>query len=99
MFLEFEKIDGVKTYSIGGVDTITSVVSINIKDMDSGEVSDILANKYGICTRSQMHCAPLSHKFFNTLKSGMVRFSPGYFTTDEEIEKAVLAVKEIAAEK
>ncbi|KGF07502.1 hypothetical protein HMPREF1634_04435 [Tissierellia bacterium S7-1-4] len=99
MFLEFEKIDGVKTYSIGGVDTITSVVSINIKDMDSGGVSDILANKYGICTRSQMHCAPLSHKFFNTLKSGMVRFSPGYFTTDEEIEKAVLAVKEIAAEK
>lgn len=99
LYKGFSEIDGVKVYSIGGIDTISSVVSINVEGRDSGEISDILANKYEICTRSQMHCAPLSHKFFNTLKTGMVRFSPGYFTTEEEIEKAILAVKEIAKEK
>lgn len=95
----FSAIEGVSVYSIGGVDTISSVVSINVDGRDSGEIADILANDYEICTRSQMHCAPLSHKFFGTLKTGMVRFSPGYFTTEEEVQKAILAVKEIAKEK
>lgn len=99
LYQGFSEIDGVSVYSIGGIDTISSVVSINVDGRDSGEISDILANDYDICTRSQMHCAPLSHKFFNTLKTGMVRFSPGYFTTEEEIKKAISAVKEIAKEK
>lgn len=99
LFCGFSEIEGVTVYSIGGASTISSVVSINVDGRDSGEIADILANDYDICTRSQMHCAPLSHKFFNTLKTGMVRFSPGYFTTEEEVQKAISAIKEIAKEK
>ena len=47
---------------------------VNIADMDSAEVSDILMNEYGIATRSGIHCAPLMHKFFGTQNQGMVRF-------------------------
>lgn len=96
LFTSFSKIEGVKVYSIGGVKTITSVVSINIDGMDSGEVSDILAREFDITTRSQMHCAPLNHLYFGTQTIGMVRFSPGYFTTDEEIDSAINAIKIIA---
>lgn len=91
-----KEIDGVKIYTLDG--EITSLVSINIKSLDSGFVADKLANEYGIATRSQIHCAPLSHRYFGTIDTGMVRFSPGYFTTEDEIDQTVLAVKKIVEE-
>lgn len=40
--------------------------------------------------------APLMHEQLGTVEQGAVRFSFCYFTTEEEVEKAILAVKEIA---
>ena len=51
------------------------VYSFNVMDYDSGFVSDYLSEKFGICTRSGLHCAPLVHKYFNTQDKGMVRVS------------------------
>ena len=39
-----------------------AIVSVNIADMDSAEVSDILMNEYGIATRSGIHLS-LIHIF------------------------------------
>lgn len=36
------------------------------------------------------------HEQLGTVEQGAVRFSFCYFTTEEEVEKAILAVKEIA---
>ena len=73
-----------------------AIVSVNIADMDSAEVSDILMNEYGIATRSGIHCAPLMHKFFGTQKQGMVRFSFSYYNTNDEINEAAEALMQIA---
>lgn len=73
-----------------------AIVSLNIRDMDSGEVSDWLAQEYGILTRSGGHCAPLMHKALGTEEQGCVRFSFSHFNTIEEVEKAAEAVREIA---
>ncbi len=51
------------------------VISLNLREEDSGEVSDWLFHEYGICTRPGGHCAPLMHEFFHTERQGMVRFS------------------------
>ena len=40
----------------------TAVAALNIGDMDSGEVSDILSEDYGIATRPGAHCAPRLHE-------------------------------------
>ena len=74
----------------------SGVVSFTIKDKDSSEVSNILAEKYKICTRSGLHCAPLVHKYYKTLKNGMTRISISYFNKQSEIDKVINAVKEIA---
>ena len=74
-----------------------AIVSVNIADMDSAEVSDILMNEYGIATRSGIHCAPLMHKFFGTQNQGMVRFSFSYYNTVDEINEAAEALMQIAA--
>ncbi|KXB66097.1 cysteine desulfurase family protein [Parvimonas sp. KA00067] len=69
-----------------------AVVSLNIKDMDSSEVSYILNNEFDIYTRPGFHCAPLAHKSLGTEELGAVRFSFGYFNTIEEIETCVNAL-------
>lgn len=72
------------------------VVAFNIINMDSSEVSQILNDKYQICTRAGLHCAPLKHKQLKTTSQGVVRASLSYFTTFTECEKFLKAVKAIA---
>lgn len=72
------------------------VVSINIKDVSSSELAGILDEEFNISTRGGFHCAPLAHKYYGTYETGMVRFSFGYFNTEEEIMYAVNALREIS---
>lgn len=90
------EIDGVMVY--GPTDAVrrTAVVSFNIEGVDCGEVSMRLDYEYGIVTRSGLHCAPLAHRTIGTLQQGACRLSPGYFSTDKDIQKVVQAVHQIA---
>ena len=72
------------------------IVSLNIGDMSSASVSDILWEDYEICVRAGAHCAPLMHKTFGTEKQGAVRFSFSCFNTEDEIDTAIQALHEIA---
>lgn len=74
------------------------IVSLNIGDYDSGQVSDILLVDYEIQTRSGGHCAPLMHEALGTVEQGGVRFSFNWFNTEEEVQIAVNAIKELAEE-
>ncbi len=90
-----EEIEGVKIYSerpsLG-----SSIVTINIGELDSGYVSDLLMRDYQIATRPGAHCAPLVHRMLGTEKQGAVRFSFSYANTAEEVKRAIEAVKEIS---
>jgi selenocysteine lyase/cysteine desulfurase len=74
----------------------TAVVTLNIHDYDSGAVSDELSECYDIATRPGAHCAPRMHEALGTVDQGAVRFSFSWFTTEEEVDAAITAVKEIA---
>ena len=74
----------------------TPIISLNIGNMSSASVSDILWEDYEICVRAGAHCAPLMHKTFGTEKQGAVRFSFSCFNTEAEIDKAIRAMHEIA---
>lgn len=71
------------------------VVSLDFTDADNASVAAELDNGYGILTRVGMHCAPLAHKTLGTFPQGTVRFSFGPENTEEEIQQAIKAVKEI----
>ena len=72
------------------------IISLNIGNMSSASVSDILWEDYEICVRAGAHCAPLMHKTFGTEKQGAVRFSFSCFNTEAEIDTAIRAMHEIA---
>ncbi|MFI3210862.1 MAG: aminotransferase class V-fold PLP-dependent enzyme [Peptostreptococcaceae bacterium] len=88
-------IDGVTVYGSHDSKKRSSVISINIDNLDSGEISFILDNEFDILTRPGIHCSPLCHETIGTLKQGAVRFSIGYFNTKEEIDKTIEALKSI----
>ncbi|WP_099221460.1 aminotransferase class V-fold PLP-dependent enzyme [Listeria costaricensis] len=76
-----------------------SLVSLNIGSLDSNEVACQLMAEYGIACRGGLHCAPLIHRHYGTEQQGMVRFSFSSFTTPEEIEQAVGAVRQLAQKR
>lgn len=73
-----------------------AIVSLNVGELDSGEVSDMLSQAFGIETRPGAHCAPLMHRALGTEQRGVVRFSFGWFNTQEDVAAAIDAVSEIA---
>ena len=76
-----------------------AIVTLNIGDYDSSEVSDELLMTYGISTRSGGHCAPLMHQALGPAEQGAVRFSFSHYNTEEEVDIAIRAVRELAPEE
>ena len=93
------KIPGITVYGDFTDAKRCAIVSLNIRDYDSGEVSDVLSSQYGIATRPGAHCAPLMHKALGTAEQGAVRFSFSHYNTMEEIKIAVAALRELAQEE
>jgi cysteine desulfurase family protein len=93
------RIRGITVYGDLTMPVRVSIVSLNIRDMDSAMVSDLLWEDYEICTRAGAHCAPLMHETLGTAKQGTVRFSFSCFNTEQEIDAAVTALREIAGDE
>lgn len=98
MLKKLNEVPNVKIYGPLDSKKRAAVISINIGDIDSGELTYLLDDMYDIATRSGIHCSPLTHETIGTLIQGTVRFSFGYFNTKEEIDKTVEALIEIEKE-
>lgn len=70
------------------------IVTLNIDNYDSGDIAEELLN-YGVATRAGGHCAPLMHEALGTTEQGAVRFSFGYFNTEEEVDEVIKIIKNI----
>lgn len=97
-YRQVTEIPGITVYGDFSSRERCPIVSLNIRDYDSGEVSDALSAQYGIATRPGAHCAPRLHRALGTEDQGAVRFSWSYFNTEEETIAAAEAVRTLAAE-
>lgn len=89
-----EKIGAIKSVEIIG-DNGVNVVGAKIKSMDCVEAAAKLDSEYSIAVRGGLHCAPMAHRSMGTIGSGLLRFSVGAFSTDEEIDAAASALESI----
>jgi cysteine desulfurase family protein len=92
-------ISGIRQYdniTIWGPQTAknrAAVLSITIDGYEPQDISIYLDQIFDIAVRSGLHCAPYAHETLGTLdKGGTVRISPGYFTTEEEIDACIEAI-------
>ncbi len=90
------EIPGIALYGAFDQPMRSAIVSLNVGDIDSAEISDALMQGWGIATRPGAHCAPLMHRALGTERQGIVRFSFGYFNTDEEVDTAIDALRDLA---
>ncbi len=88
---DLSSIEGVRVCGKPGSGASVGVVSVTTR-LGSVELADMLAKDYSIAVRAGLHCAPLAHRSLGTLESGTVRFSPGFFTTKENVKYAARAV-------
>lgn len=89
-------IPGIAVYGDFEQDERAAIVTLNIRDYASGEVADALFEDCGIATRAGAHCAPRMHEALGTVEQGAVRFSFAFFNTEDEVDMAVRAVRELA---
>jgi cysteine desulfurase family protein len=82
---------------LGPADLIhrTAVVSVTIEGYVPEQLAMVLDQVFDIATRAGLHCAPQAHRTAGTLESGALRFSPGYFTTADEINETAEALLSI----
>lgn len=91
-----DSIAGVHLYGPGAGTVRGSVVSFTMKDQEPMMISLLLDQIFDIAVRAGLHCAPDAHALCGTLGTGgMVRVSPGFFTTEEEIDVFLDAVESL----
>jgi cysteine desulfurase family protein len=95
-----QEIHGITTYCADSMENHNAVLSFNVSGWEAGDVGAILDADYGIACRTGLECAPLVHEVLGTKNLfGTVRFSLGPFNTEDHIDKAIDAIREIAEVK
>lgn len=89
-------IQGINIYGSLETNKKTPVISITFDKYDNSELSYLLDSKYGIMTRTGLHCAPLAHKTIGTFPNGTTRFSFGPFNTEKDINYVLTVLNSLA---
>ncbi len=89
-------LEGVTLHGVRESNPNVGVVSVTAAGWEPQVLAATLDEHFGIQTRAGLHCAPGAHRHLGTFDDGgSVRFSFGPFTTGEEIDAAVEALREV----
>jgi selenocysteine lyase/cysteine desulfurase len=59
-------------------------------------VAHDLEREFGIQARAGLHCAPGAHRLLGTERTGALRFSLGWASTELDVDRTVTAVARLA---
>jgi cysteine desulfurase family protein len=91
------EIEGITIHGPKTTKNRTSVVSVTVDGYEPQELAAILESSRNIQCRAGLHCAPRMHQALGTTATGgTLRFSPGYFTTPEEIDAGIETLRQVA---
>ncbi len=90
------EIPGVRVLSPDDENRRAAVVSFTVEGWEPSDLGAALDSNFEIACRTGLHCAPEACEALGAFPFGTIRFSPGYFTTAEEIDEAIGAVSELA---
>ena len=89
--------DNPKIRLYGSLDLSRRVgsLALNREGYTASEVGMILDNAFEIAVRPGLHCAPYLHRQLGTAPEGAIRISPGYFNTEEDMERCLSALEQL----
>ncbi len=85
----------LKIFGKRGKEARVGVVSVQTLEKDPAMAAHELSKNYGIATRVGLHCAPDAHRTLGSFPTGTIRFSFGFANSEEEVDTAIEALKEI----
>jgi cysteine desulfurase / selenocysteine lyase len=91
-----EEIGGYEVFGHRDSSQRVGTLSFRSEALPAAEVGGILDQAFDIAIRPGLHCAPYIHRSLGTFPEGTVRVSPGPFSTEQDIDHLVRALKEIA---
>ncbi len=93
-----DRIPGLRWFGPREPEHRVGVFSVRLGDADPAEVAAQLETRFGVLTRSGLHCAPLAHQTLGTLATGgTTRLSLGPFLGSEDVAAAAAALESVAA--
>lgn len=90
-----DAIHGLRLLGTKDVSRRLGVFSLDFLGKDPAIVAQCLAEEYGICIRTGLHCAPAAHQTLGTYPRGSVRFSLGHYHTKEDLDIALSAINKV----
>ena len=85
----------VRVYGPDEADRSVSIVSVTVQGMEPTDVGFLLDMRYGILTRTGLHCAPGAHAAIGTLPTGTTRFAMGFANTSADVDNVLYALAHI----
>ncbi|MFO7764998.1 MAG: aminotransferase class V-fold PLP-dependent enzyme [Pelovirga sp.] len=79
------QLDGIQLYGPSADRPHGSAVSFTLEGNDPATVGHQLDQRR-VAVRTGLHCSPDSHRTLGTFPTGTIRVSPGFFTTDADID-------------
>lgn len=68
------------------------VFAVNFEGVDNGLLAADLSDG-GVETRPGLQCSPWGHQTLGCFPQGALRLSPGYFTTDQDVDEALKVIR------
>lgn len=93
------EIPGITVHGPEGEEERAPIISVTFAGLVPSEAGFLLEEGFGVLTRVGLHCAPAAHRTIGTFPQGTVRFSPGFFTTEAEIDTAIAGCRYLAGKR
>ncbi len=90
------EIPGVRVHGPADPRRQVAVISVTVEGWEPVDLGAALDSAFGIAVRPGLHCAPAAHRTLGTFPRGTVRLSPGLTTTEDDVDAALAAMRELA---
>ncbi|MDP2299750.1 MAG: aminotransferase class V-fold PLP-dependent enzyme [Coriobacteriia bacterium] len=90
-------IDGIRVLGPPPGEERVPVVSVTHDRLAPDELAFALERRAGIAVRAGLHCSPWTHETVGTAETGALRFGLGLGLTDDDVDAALEAMREIIA--
>jgi cysteine desulfurase family protein len=91
-------VPGLTIYGPADCARQVGVISIRLDHWEPMDLGVALDQEFDIAVRTGLHCAPLAHRTIGTFPTGTVRLSPGYFTTVNDVDRIIDALRCLSAQ-
>jgi len=96
---QLSQLEHVRVLSPADGGSGVGIVTIVSDVVDPATLAHRLDREHGVLVRAGLHCAPETHRLLGSDRTGAVRFSLGWSSTPDDVQRAVHAVASVVGSR